>query len=211
LYPYCFISKIKKDFITWECIQIKKITFIWYNSKIYKNKIIHKKFNFLYIIKMKHVTTLSTLIFKWFAIHLLEKRTKSSCIFLQSSMEFSTIYILRSSAKKENLQERNTFFTSLINNRNNKRDKCPPCGTPDRILNDDDNWSNILTCWVLPFKKEPNHDSKEPPTPRSLRFYNNKSWSTKSNALLRSVLIASTRPLFSMVAYKFITYTNKLV
>lgn len=65
---------------------------------------------------------------------------------LQSSNEFTSIYIFESSAKRENLQNCIILFKSLINNnRNNKDDRCPPCGTSETTQNGDDIWSNILT------------------------------------------------------------------
>jgi len=97
----------------------------------------------------------------------------SSCNLTKTSTELTFIYIFKSSAKRAYLQKRNTLFKSLMNNKNNNGDKCPPCGIPDRTLNSDDTWFKMLTCCVFPVKNELNDDKSDPLTPRLLSLFIN--------------------------------------
>lgn len=64
-----------------------------------------------------------------------------------------------------------------MNNKNNRGDKCPPCGTPEWTLNGGKNLSKILSCWILSVINEPNQESSVP-----------QVYSIKLNGLLYQML-----------------------
>lgn len=39
-----------------------------------------------------------------------------------------------------------------MNSKKSKGDKCPPCGTPENVLKEDDTLPETITCCVLPVR-----------------------------------------------------------